>query len=120
MQGKLKNSGPPKLELQYCTVHIQTVSARLGTGINGYKLGEVESLYVFRLGNRNDSICQNWKTGASFPVFPFSSSHSGCENWKSDVTKLKLENWKSINSALTLVDSHVKIADFDQPDWATI
>ena len=55
----------------------------------------MESLYVFRLGNRNDSICQNWKTGASFPVFPFSSSHSGCKNWKSDVTKLKLDNWKT-------------------------
>ena len=29
-------------------------------------------------------------------VLPFSNSHSGCENWKSDVTKLKLENWKTI------------------------
>ena len=39
-----------------------------------------------------DSICQNGKTGARFAVLPFSSSHSGCENEKSDVKK---RNWKT-------------------------
>ena len=38
------------------------------------------------------------KTGKPEPVFLFSSSHSSFENWKNDVTKLKLENWRSVTT----------------------
>ena len=47
------------------------------------------------------------------PVFPLSSLHSGCENWKSDVTKLKLEKLEKCKQGFTRRIHNVRLSEHD-------